>query len=81
MGVWNYGTITLQVIKQVQKNSPISDVLPDNVWQYNVKHFLSYLKIIPSSFDLLNPRSVEMKVKNFKNLNILRMKKVLRWNK
>ena len=38
-----------------------------------VTHFIKY--IIPLPFDLLNPKNVERKGKNYKNLNILRTKK------
>ena len=41
---WNYWPVTLQVTKQVQKNSFISYILSDQVWRYNIKWFLSYSK-------------------------------------
>ena len=42
--VWNQWPVSLQVTKQVQKNSFISYILSDQVWWYNIKLFLSYSK-------------------------------------
>ena len=36
--------VTLQVTKQVQKNSFISYILPDQVWWCNIKRLLCYFK-------------------------------------
>ena len=41
---WNYWLVTVQVIKQVQKSSFISYVLPEQIQCYNIKGFLSYFK-------------------------------------
>ena len=36
--------VRLQVMKQVHKNFFISYILPDQVWRFNIKQFLSYSK-------------------------------------
>ena len=74
-------------MKWVQKNSSISNALSDQVWWCNMvselfqklhlqisasKFMTSY--IIPLPFVLLNLESVERKGKNYKKLNISRMK-------
>ena len=43
--VRSYWPVALHVIKQVQKNSFISDVLPDKDWWRNIKRFLIIPKI------------------------------------
>ena len=67
-----------QVTKQVQKNSFISDVLPDNVVESGflvIPNTTSANLCKPIHGILLNLKSVEMKVKNYKNLNISRTKR------
>ena len=48
-------TVTLQVTKQVQKNSFICYKLSDHVWWCNVKQFLSYSKNYNCKFMQANP--------------------------
>ena len=53
--VWKRWPITLQVTKQVQKNSFIRYILSDQVWWCNVKQFLSYSKNYIYKFLQANP--------------------------
>ena len=85
-------TVLLHVAKQVEKNSFISDVLPDEVWFCMMKRCLSYtfanytsqfltLYIIPLSFVLLNQESVERKGKITKIWISQERKELFRWDK
>ena len=65
--------MALQVTKQVQKNTFISNALPVQVWWCNIKLFLSYsknyiFKFIPLSLVLLNLEIVERKGKKLQKL-------------
>ena len=83
---------TLQVTKQVEKKSFISDVLPDQLWQCNIKRILSYSKI--TSANSCNPIYNIINYSNFiclfesggcetegKNLQKFEYKELFRWNK
>ena len=41
-GAWNYGLLTPQVTKQVQKNYFIGDVLPDQIFELFQKLHLTH---------------------------------------
>ena len=43
-GTWNLFPVALQVMKQVQENSFISQILSDQIWRCNIKQSLSYFK-------------------------------------
>ena len=83
-------------MKQVQKYSFSCYILSDQVWWCNVKKFLSYSKNYICKFMQANSWHHKLfhfhlsfwiwkvwkgRKKNYKNLNISRMKKAFRWNK